>query len=343
MDTLVDNEFMSPTAYHIYNNSTNDIYALNNMWIPNDSLLIEDKIFDKKDVSSKGTVLWDPKLNGPAMAVQYDPPCDMAEPGSVWYAYPEPGYPGPRIPDTVYFDTTEKMVGTASVKLVSGRGWYEGLNYRPGGDSLASWQLTENDTLYFWVRTIKQPQFGFQFYHIRIGDHKGNYYKYTAQPGYLNNANYTWKRYKVPLAGGLGYTRTEIGTMSLDNVNYVEFNADTWDYGFTLWVDGVQFSPCDPVTSVGNRQPAAGSHLSVFPNPVARQATIRYSLTDDGEVLLLLLDLQGRVVRPIVDREQAKGEYEEILSAEGLVPGIYILSIKTAANTESKRLVITGR
>jgi nitrous oxidase accessory protein NosD len=148
MDTLSDNEFRSPTGYHIYNNSTNDIYAVSNSWIPNDSIVTGDKIFDKNDVASKGEVIWNPAVPGPPMAVQSSPPCDMAEPGTIWYAYPELGYPGPRIPDTVYFDSTEKVVGAASVKLVSGRGWIDALNYRPGGDSLASWQLTENDTLY---------------------------------------------------------------------------------------------------------------------------------------------------------------------------------------------------
>jgi hypothetical protein len=234
------------------------------------------------------------------------------------------------------------MVGSASVKLVSGRGWYDALNYRPGADSLASWQLTDSDTLYYWVRTIKQPQFGFQYYHIRIGDHKGNYYKYTAQPGYLNNANYLWKRYKVPLSGGLGYTRTEVGTMSLDDVNYVEFDADTWDYGFTLWVDGVQFSPCDPVTSVPINPTSDDRHLMIYPNPVSDYATIAYSLDARTPVRLAVYDLNGRVVATLVNEVQATGEYQEMLNTGNLRPGIYLINLVTAAGNETKRLVICG-
>jgi parallel beta-helix repeat protein len=341
-DTLYNNEFRSPTAYHIYNNSTNDIYAAYNTWIPGDSLVTEDKIFDKKDVASKGEVIWHPILPALPIAVQSTPPCDMAEPGTIWYAYPELGYAGPRIPDTVYFDTTEKKVGLASVKLVSGRGWNDGLNYRPGADSLASWQLTENDTLYFWVRTIKNPQGGFQYYHIRIGDHKGNYYKYTAQPGYLNNANNLWKRYKVPLTGGLGYTRTEVGTMSLDNVNYVEFDADTWDYGFTLWVDGVQFSPCDPITSVPNDPVSGIRHLAVYPNPASDFATLLYTLERQTPVCLKLIDLNGKVIRVLVNENQSAGEYQETLVTSDLRPGIYLINLLTTEGNETKRLVICG-
>ena len=89
----------------------------------------------------------------------------MAEPPAIWYGYPEVGSPAVvKIPDTVYFDSTEKKIGAASVKLVTSRGWDLALNYRPAGDSLSRWQLTDNDTLWFWVRVIKQPQYGFQFF-----------------------------------------------------------------------------------------------------------------------------------------------------------------------------------
>jgi len=47
-------------------------------------------------------------------------------------------------------------------------------------------------------------------------------------------------------------SRSVVGTMSLSQVNYVEIHADTWDYGFTLWVDGVQFNPCYPITGIEN-------------------------------------------------------------------------------------------
>ena len=339
-DTLSDNEFRSPTGFHVYNNSANDIYAVGNTWIPGDSTVTEDKIFDDLDLTTKGRVMWVPSLPSPPLAVQSEPPCDMAEPGAIWYAYPELGYPGPRIPDSVYFDTVEKVTGAASVKLVSGRGWYDALNYRPGGDSLASWQLTEDDTLYFWVRTIKNPMNGFQYYHIRIGDHQGNYYKYSANAGYLNNAHLNWKRYKVPLAGGNGYTRTSVGNMTLDEVNYVEFNADTWDYGFTLWVDGVQFTPCDPSTSVTENPEPGIRHLRIYPNSVGDQATIWFSLPENTHVLLRLVDLNGRTLRVLKDETLTAGEYQETMIPAGLSPGIYLLNMITASYSETARVLI---
>jgi parallel beta-helix repeat protein len=339
MDTLYGNTFRSTTAFHVKNNSTNDILAVNNSWIPNDSLLIEDKIYDKHDVSMKGTVIWSPVTPGPPATIQQTPPCDMAEPGTIWYAYPELGYPGPRIPYTVYFDTIEKMTGAASVKLVSGRGWYEGLNFRPGLDSLASWSLTDNDTLYFWVRTIKQPQFGFQYFHVRVGDHKGDYFKYTAAVSLLNAANNSWKRYKFPLSGGLGFNRSTVGAMTLDDVNYVEFDADTWDYGFTLWVDGVQFAPCEPVVGISRKEPPH-TGLMVFPNPSRDEATIRFTAVPGVPVTVQVKDQNGRIVATLANGTLPAGEQTLRLITGSLSPGVYLVTLTSGNDREVKKLVI---
>ena len=101
------------------------------------------------------------------------------------------------------------------------------------------------------MKTIKNPVIGFQSFFIRIGDFRGNYYKYSASTAILNNAHLAWKQYKFPLSGNSTFQRTATGSMSLDSVNYVEFHADTWDYGYTFWLDGLQFYPCDwPFTGI---------------------------------------------------------------------------------------------
>ena len=301
-----------PTAYHIKNNSTNAKYAPGNLFIPSDTAIIASKIWDKHDSPNKGDVQWTPELPGPPVIFQTEPPCDLAEPNTVWYGYPEVGYPATmKIPDTVYFDSTEKKVGAASVKLVTSRGYDLSLNYRPSNDSLAHWQLSSSDTLYFWIRTIKQPQYGFQYFSIRLGDDHGNYYKYNSLTSLLNAANLTWKRYKFPLTGNTQFLRSTVGQMSLDQVNYVEFHADTWDYGFTLWVDGVQFNPCSPITGVVESGQDIEPHsLFNYPNPFLDKTTISYDVPIAGRVKLEIFDLQGNRITTLLDEYKQPGSYE---------------------------------
>ena len=310
LDTITGNTFISPTVYHFQNTSSYNIYAPDNLFIPSDSLMILHKVYDKHNNSSLGQVQWWPYTQGEQPAIQSNPPCDMAEPPSVWYAYPETGYPATnRFGDSVYFDTAVKKVGMASVKMVTSRGWDLALNYRPSADSVSNWGLTSSDTLYFWVRTIKNP-FGFQYFSVRIGNSKGGYFKYTASPGLLNSANLNWKLLKCPVSGGNGFSRTIVGNMNYDSVNYVEIHADCWDYGFTLWADGVQFSPCSPITGISNEKSSAENRLINYPNPFTDQTTIAYELQTPGKVKLEVFSIEGTLIATLVHRYQQSGIYE---------------------------------
>ena len=348
-DTIVGNTFRMPTGYHTYNNSANSKYAPGNLFIPADSLLVDSKIYDNGENASKGLVTWKPALPGPATLVQSNPPCDMAEPSALWYAYPEAGYPATvKIPDSLFFDTSEKKTGTASVKLVTSRGWDLALNYRPGEDSLAEWHLTDSDTLWFWVRTIKQPQYGFQYFSIRVGDDHGNYYKYTASSALLNAANLAWKQYRFPLAGNTQFARSVVGTMSLGQVNYIEFHADTWDYGFTLWVDGVQFHPCSPVTSVETDPAGKQADLVNYPNPFSGTTTIAYWLDIAGPVKLEVYNSLGNKINTLINCFQQPGDHEIELdvmaygqgsSFRNLSTGIYLIKLTTPAGITTRKML----
>jgi len=336
LDTITGNTFDQPTAYHFQNNSTYDIYASDNLYNPSDSLMILNKMYDAHRNPSLGQVLWSPYVHGPQPVLQLNPPCDMAEPPSVWYVYPETEYRPPnRFGDSVYFDSVVKKVGFASVKMVTSRGHDLALNYRPSADSVSNWTLTATDTLYFWVRTIKNPA-GFQWFSVRIGNAVGGYYKYTASTSYLNAANLNWKLLKCPVAGGNGFNRTVFGSMSLDSVNYVEIHADTWDYGFTLWVDGVQFEPCTPVTGITQNGSLPENRLFTYPNPFTGKCTIAFELNKPGPVKLEVFSLEGKLLGTPVNGYQQSGIHEISYEVPYRDPASRILIVRLTASDFTK-------
>ena len=341
LDTISENIFRMPTAFHIINSSTYDIYALNNTWMPGDTALISEKIFDQHDNPSKGEVIWWPMNTSPPAIAQTDPPCDLAEPPSLWYGYPEVGYPAPvKFADSLYFDTEDKMVGSASVKLVTSRGWFVALNYRPGNDSLSEWSLSDQDTLYFWVKTKKFIPYGFQFFQIRIGDQQGNYYFYTASPNLLNQAHDVWKRYQFPLSGNSTFFRSTVGPMTWDHVNYIEFWADTWDYGFSLWLDGVQFQDCDPITGIGESFSHNLNLAQNYPNPFAGTTTIGFEVFRSEDVILSIFDTRGNLIETLVNCILEPGYYEVKFSALYLPAGVYFCHMKTPSQTMVRKMVV---
>jgi len=341
MDTVTGNTFLFPTVFHISNSSVNDIHATNNAWFPGDTALISEKIYDRHDNPAKGEVIWWPVVTTPEVSLQYDPPCDLAEPLSTWYGYPEVGYPAPvKFADSLYFDTTDKVVGEASVKFVTSRGWYVALNYRPSGDSLSAWTLSEDDTLRFWVKTKKFIPYGFQYFHIRIGDRKGNYFRYSASPNLLNAAHEVWKKYTFPLTGDIAFQRSTVGQMNWDEVNYVEFWADTWDYGFTLWLDGVQFKDCDPVTAVNPAKHIVCNLGQNYPNPFAEYTIIPFSVIQPGHVTLTVSGLDGRQAETLINQTLEAGDYKVQLRGAEFPAGVYFYQLRVAGQVLTKKLVI---
>ncbi|NLF32785.1 MAG: hypothetical protein GX591_18085, partial [Planctomycetes bacterium] len=71
----------------------------------------------------------------------------------------------------------------------------------------------------------------------------------------LNGAIGQWVEFILPLDGTTeptGWHVTAVGAASLEHIGSVEIHADTWDHGFTLWVDGMGFHP-QPGASVVDR------------------------------------------------------------------------------------------
>ena len=70
-----------------------------------------------------------------------------------------------------------------------------------------------------------------------------------------------------------GWRRTPQGSPDFSHIQYVEIHADTWDHGFTLWVDGVSFDPqpCIPCEGdFNNDKIVDDSDLAVFTEDFGR-------------------------------------------------------------------------
>jgi parallel beta-helix repeat protein len=329
-DTITGNVFKSPTVWFIQNTSTDPIHAINNTFIPNVDSLIHSKI--------SGNVTYQPYNREQEPFISVIPPCDMAERPGIWTAYRDPGY-GLFLPDILDFDYSDKKVGASSIKLYTPMGFDVALNYRPGGDSLAIWDIEESDTLTFWVKTINKSSYGFQYFHVRVGNFTGGYYKYTAQSSLLTNARNTWKKYRIPLKGNSTYVKSEVGHMDLAQTNYVEFHADTWDSGFTIWLDGVQFKPCNP-TGIDDIAVANTLNSGCYPNPFSAGTTIWYDIPKTENVKLTVYDLNGKTISTLVDQVLPEGRHESEFSADKLSPGIYFFRLMTGQQTATGKLMV---
>lgn len=341
-DTISNNLFKRTTFYHIDNQSPYDIYAVNNNFMINDEDIIACNIFDENDDPSSGEVIWHPVIPGVPPEFQINPPHDLSEPPAQWNTYPEACWSyGLWEPTITSWDYTDKKVGEASVHISTGNGWDLGAAYRPGGDSLATWSFTENDSINIWLKSINNTGYGFQFCHLILGNDCGGYYEYnTSASQILNPTMGQWKNYSIPLAGGPPWYRTAYGDVSLDDISYFEFHADTWEYGFELWIDGLQFTPFI-FTGIEKQENYTIELLSDnYPNPFSGETTIQYQVPEAGDVKLYVTDTNGRLTTTLVNEFKKAGVYEVKFDGNNFNEGMYFYHIQTGGKIASKKFIL---
>jgi hypothetical protein len=84
---------------------------------------------------------------------------------------------------------------------------------------------------------------------------------------------------------------------------------------------------------------------SNYPNPFNPQTTIRYSLGTASRVSLRIFDLQGRLVRTLVDETQERGEHQVIWHGRNdrdqpVASGTYLYRIRAGDFVENRRMTL---
>jgi len=127
--------------------------------------------------------------------------------------------------------------GNYSVEFITASGFLTGLYY-PNTGSLNS-DLTGQNLTFSYYAENSSP-YGFQ------APLKFRLYTNSAYFEYTYSANPivgTWQSFDVPITGSSyqSWTVTTSGNPSISNITKVEFEFDTWDAGFTIYLDDVKF------------------------------------------------------------------------------------------------------
>ncbi|MEW5804371.1 MAG: HYR domain-containing protein [bacterium] len=143
-------------------------------------------------------------------------------------------------------DTTLKLIGNSSLRFITDGGTC----MRYPGTIAADWDLTRFTHLAISFLAHNSHSFQSGSPWIRLKSDDNNYFEYRYYQGgipcdLLDEAVNAWRSYRIPLyASGTsnnGWRRIAVGTPTLAQVRYLEIHADTWDFGFTLWIDGAGF------------------------------------------------------------------------------------------------------
>jgi outer membrane protein assembly factor BamB len=273
--------------------------------------------------------------------IQLTPPAELTElNASSWLGWADGGS------NVVTNDTIRRRVGQGSIRAQTDGGFDTYLRYP--ADRLARWDLRERSAIRVWFYA-DNPNGGFQDSSpwIRLKNANG-FFEYRPTEEMLNQAIGQWVEFVIPLAGNETWVRTTVGSPDLGQINSIEIHADTWGYGFTLWVDGLTFQ-LDPSSDTEGTE-ALPTRLALHqnaPNPFGDQTSIRFDLPVAETVSVAVFDIGGRLVRTLCDGPTAAGRHT--LAWDGrdqfdhrLSRGVYLVRMAAGSKSFERKVVLTN-
>ena len=82
------------------------------------------------------------------------------------------------------------------------------------------------------------------------------------------------------------------------------------------------------------------NELSIFPNPSSSRFTIQFSLENEEQVKLLVLNNLGQVVAIVANETLSEGQHELNWNAEGMPAGVYFYNIQIGNQAGTGKLVL---
>jgi len=80
--------------------------------------------------------------------------------------------------------------------------------------------------------------------------------------------------------------------------------------------------------------------LTSYPNPLRRQATIEYTLTEPTDVRITVYDVLGRRVAVLADGRKEAGRHKLQLDGGRLASGVYFGRLKTEDQTRTQKITV---
>ncbi|RIK74399.1 MAG: hypothetical protein DCC67_16630 [Planctomycetota bacterium] len=147
-------------------------------------------------------------------------------------------------------DAARRTLGDGSVRFETTGGFDTYLRYEPPNG--VSWDLADATQFRFDLYAENPSPFGFQAEPIiRFVDADGDamefrYYRNGSPYPLWNDARGAWRSHAIDVKStaqpATGWRGTAIGTPDWSRMSTVEIHADTWDFGFTLWLDRAGFN-----------------------------------------------------------------------------------------------------
>jgi hypothetical protein len=78
----------------------------------------------------------------------------------------------------------------------------------------------------------------------------------------------------------------------------------------------------------------------IYPNPIQSKAQLTYSLVEDDHMMINILNINGQLVKFVLNEDQQAGNHTIKLDCQGMAAGVYFLTLQTMNSSKTTKLVI---
>lgn len=128
------------------------------------------------------------------------------------------------------------------------------------------------------------------------------------------------------------------------NVNLKNGNKETYEIANIQKID---FSDITSIEDVRKLQHIIKSFkiLQNYPNPFNPSTTIEYQILRSGKVEISIFNMNGRLIKKIVNQNQNEGSYREVWNGknqtgEKVASGLYLYTVKFENSISSKKMLL---
>lgn len=162
-------------------------------------------------------------------------------------------------------------------------------------------------------------------------------YRLYGKAVYDNTTNNPFNPNNPPQNVGFGLNTTD--EMFIVYFQFMPYQTGDETFNIDSLLTAQMPTGLEPIATNTN-----GLFLSSYPNPSKESITIQYYSADQEEVQLMIYDLQGRLVRQLIQSQTLKGEqittWDGTNDAGQLVPpGVYITQLQTGSKILSHKLI----
>jgi len=94
------------------------------------------------------------------------------------------------------------------------------------------------------------------------------------------------------------------------------------------------------VTSVNEVDNPQLAILGVYPNPFKESNTLHYSLAREAEVLIELYDVEGKLMKTLVNQKMRPGIYTVEMQSDDLAEGVYVYKIQLGKEVHTAKVIL---